>query len=429
MYSKARLFALVGFIGLSVTSFAQRPEVTSAAIAVDRNDLDAAKQHIDEAKAIVDEKGPSAVSESTLQKYYYRRSEIYYKLYAASKDLTSLNEALENATALLAYNKAVDDDDYTEEIMELLPTMFVDLSNTAAAFSGDPAKLADAYNLYNDMYKFKATEGIGEVDTTSLYYMALLASQMKDTALTIQHYKQLLEMGYHGRQWTAMYEGNRVPVENKEVLDAYLERGVVSDPELSPSINEELWIQTIFWLNIADRKEEFNEYLAKAMALYPDNSDLVIFQLQDYLDSEDYDGALANLDKLRQADPGEALYLYNMGFIYHVYKEDRDKGLEFYNMAIEADSTHKDALYQAGLVYVEYSNVKADAMNDVPSNKQREYDALKKEKEDLLKKALEYFLLAEAQDPEDKTTLQSLAKVYYQLGNAEKALEYNEKAQ
>lgn len=429
MYSKARLLALVGFIGLSATSFAQRPEVTSAAIAVDRGDLAAAQQHIDEAKAIVDEKGPSAVSESTLQKYYYRRSEIYYKMYAASKDITSLNEAIENATALLAYNKAVDDDDYTDDIMELLPTMFSDMSQTAAVYSQDEATRADAYNIYNDLYNFKKTDGVGQIDTTSLYYMTLLASQMKDTARTIEHYKQLLEMGYKGRQWTAMYEGQRTPIESKEMLDIYLEREIVSDPELSPSINEELWIQAIYWMNISGRKAEFNEYLAKAMELYPDNSDLVIFQLQDYLDSEDYDGALANLETLRQADPGNALYLYNMGFIHHVYKEDRDKGLEFYDLAIQADSTHKDALYQAGLVYVEYSNVKADAMNDVPSNKQREYDALKKEKEDLLKKALEYFLLAEAQDPEDKTTLQSLAKVYYQLGNAEKALEYNEKSQ
>ena len=67
-----------------------------------------------------------------------------------------------------------------------------------------------------------------------------------------------------------------------------------------------------------------------ARAAFPNNDNLLKMELQSFLDKEDYDGALANLEEALVSDPKNALYLYNAGFIYHQKKKDLIKGREYY---------------------------------------------------------------------------------------------------
>lgn len=436
MQLKARTIALTAFLGLTFSAFAQGPEVTSAAIAVDRNDLESAKQHIDEAKTIVDEKGVQAVSERNLQKYYWRRGQIYYRLFNQSKqnqaiDISLLDESISNLTALIDYNKSVREDDYEDDARPLLQTAIGDIVGLAGSYAQSESTRGQAYELFAKVYDLKSKPALGsEVDTATLYNMATLAAQMGDTNTVIEHYKTLIDLGYKGRTWSAMYQGNRVGIPDKATLDQYLEQGLVTEPELSEAIDEALYVQTILWLNVAGQKEDFNKYLTEARAKFPENGDLVLFQLQDYLDNKDYDGALANLNQLLEEEPANALYLYNKGYILHVYKEDGQQGLEFYKKAYEPDSNYIDAVYQAGVVYVEMSNAKVEEINDLPTNASNAaYNKLVDEKKALLEEALKYLLIAEGIDANDTATITSLSEVYYKLGNAEKALEYRKKSQ
>ena len=144
-------------------------------------------------------------------------------------------------------------------------------------------------------------------------------------------------------------------------------------------------------------------------------------ELQTFLDKEDFDGALANLEEALVSDPENALYLYNAGFIYHQKKKDAAKGREYYVAAMEADANYLDAVYMLGLMHIDESNVVVEKMNALPRNAKKEYDKLNGEKDAELAKALVFFEKAYAINAKDEATLQALREVYYKLGKYDDA--------
>ncbi len=445
MLTKARLLSLVAGLSMSTLAVAQGSTITSAGIALNRNDISAAKESIDNATAQIAENGMSGLSEKETQKYYHYRAQVYIALVNAQTanggvaNYGDVNTALSSYISLLDYNISVDDDRYEEEALQALPVLFNNYADVAAGLS--QTDKSAAYDMYDQLVEWRAREEFEKTDTLSVYYQAILGYQMqadanldslkRSEALSnaIDNYGSLIEMGYQGRAWTGIFGGNRVNFPNKETLDYYIEQGQASDPELSPSIEPDLWVQYIDLLRRAGREEEFNDALAEGRQRFPANQSIFLTGLQRYLDEQNFDGALELMAEGLERDPNDVLLLYNTGYVLHVHKNDAAQGLEYYTRTIEADSTHEDALYMAGLVHVEMSNDKTSEMNDLPSSaSQREYNALKDQRDELLEQALAYFLKAEAVNPEASSTAQSLAEVYYKLGNGDKALEYNERA-
>lgn len=444
----------IAALAMGVVAFAQeRPLITSAKLSYDKAQVHLATQqmeeasaklqeavnYINEAKGIIEGKAEDDLRESTMQKYYLYRGDIYSSMSSAGQvegwtmDSASvasvesyINEALGAYKDLVAYEIKIDDDDYTEQVQGEISKLVQQLSMVAEAWLFDVKSNANAYETYERVYELRAEAPINQVDTATLYNLARLATSMDQTETALGHYQSLMDYGYKGITWTALYEGNRVTFPDKSTLDYYIEQGMASEPQRSESRESDLWVNALWIIRGTGDTARFETMLTNARAKFPQNDDILKLQLQNFLDAKDYDGALASLQSAVESDPGNALYLYNIGFIYHQEKGDVEQGLVWYQKAIDADSTYADALYMAGLAHIDKSNTILEEMGKLGRNEQRKYDSLDKDKDALLQKALEYFLKADAVLPNDRATIQALSEVYYKLGNAEKALEYRD---
>lgn len=434
MYSKARLFTLGAVIGLSISALAQRPQVTSAAIAIDRGDVMEAKGHIDDAKVIVDDKGVNAVSESTLQKYYYRRGQIYTTLANNEPTEEYINEAIENLTALIAYEKAIDDDDYTERSERFLQSMLVALNDVGFDYY-ESQDYQGAYNTFSRLYNLRKELTEPVVDTASLYTMMSMAQQF-DKSAAVTHIRELLDLGYTGVHWQAEWKANEeadwalIDMPDERTMNRLIEAGQARNPRRSENIRPQLYVTLVLLLQELEREEEMQAVMAEAAEIYPDNSDIKLIGLQSMLNNEDYAGALTVIEELLANSPNDPVYLYNAGFINQEYMDNYEAAAEYYDRTIAADSTYFDAMYMAGVLRVDLGNQKGEEYNAKPmSTPQRELDALLEAKKDYFRQSLEYFLMAEELKPNDAGLARTLFEVYYQIGDSATALEYKRKAE
>ena len=133
------------------------------------------------------------------------------------------------------------------------------------------------------------------------------------------------------------------------------------------------------------------------------------------------------LDEAIATSPDNALYYYVKGDIYLNQKKDQEQALAMYSKAIEIKPDYTDALYMSGFVYFNRAKDISEKINDLPGNKVKEYEALKKDQKELFKQSLPYFEKALEVSPDDVDTLKALREVYYKIGDTENFNIVNEK--
>lgn len=422
---KTNLLILATLVG--VGSFAQSIDISSAKIALDKNQLAEAKTYIDNAKAVIDEKGTGDVSEKNMSKYYWYRGDIYFKLYATEKENRDvyLKEAAQAYMDLISYEKS-HKERYAEYAVANLPSVasgFVDFAGDYYD-NKDYQGASNAYTQAIDIRKF-----MGITDTIDMYNRSFLSVQLEKYDVAEKELRELIKMGYKGISWTAVItdeesaqNGQRLQFPSKAILDEYIAQNKAKDPEKSASIEPQLYQQLIYVLKKSEKQAEYEATLKEARAKFPQDENLLTLELQVYLDKKDYDGALNNLHQAVTKNPNDksnALYYYNMGYIYDQEKKDRVKAEEFYNKAISVDSMYSDPIYMMGLMKIQESNEIVEQMNSLKRNETKKFNELDKEKDKKLAEALKYFEQAYKVKPKDEDTLKALKEVYYKLGKYE----------
>jgi TPR repeat protein len=419
--------AFLGILCLSLSSAAQAPSISSAKIAFDRGDLVEAKKYIDEASAKISELSEQELNEGRipklLPKFYLYRGNIYMSLYASPEN--TKNEYLDVVKE--SYNKCIEAEKktgkkrYSKDAAAALPGLgsdYVKLAENLNFNEGDKAAAIKAYES-----AFSIREYVGILDTMTLSYIGFLSQDNKDFKKAREIYEKLIQLDYKNITWSGILveDGKRYPFPDKNTLDSYISSERASDPKRSESTQHEIYIQLLWVLRELEEIEEYDRMLIVARNTFPKNDDLLKMQLQAYLDKEDYDGALSNLEEALTKDPKNALYLYNAGFIYHQKKEDDSKGREYYTRAMEADSNYLDAIYMLGLMHIDQSNVVVEKINKLGRSEKTKYNKYTKEKNDELSKALTFFEKAYSINAKDEATLEALKEVYYKLGKYDDA--------
>lgn len=429
---KSKILTIAALM-LGVMVMAQEgPKISSAKIAFDRGDLTEAKKYIDEAETIIKGKAESEVKESRMQKYFMYRGMIYMSLAEEGGETAAsyVDEAKDAYLGVIEYEKRIGEDDETEDAVQYLKGIAGSINQSANQYLNSNNELA-AYNTMREAYNLYTHPAINIVDTATLYNMALLAHQMsnsdssmiayRDTA--IKHFRKIVEMGYAGINWTAVHEGVRKAFPSKRMLDQYIASGQASDPQQSKDLRPDNWTQLVYLLYKKGDSTLLAPVLAEAREKYPYNSRIMEIELQVYLDRNDFEGALKNMEELLKNEPNNTLYLYNLGFIYHEKKGDLEKGMAYYNRAVEADSTNADAWYQIGVVHYNEAKDLTQERSNLPRNATSRYKAMGEEVDALLDKALVAFEKAFEARPDDRGIVQSLRDVHYLVGNKERALE------
>lgn len=412
---------------ISVACLGQAPSVSSAKIALDRGDLTEAKKYIDEAAIKISELSEEELNSGRipklLPKYYLYRGNIYNALYNSPENTqnTYLDVVKESFEKCVSVEEKNGKKRYSKDAIAQLPNLGSDYVKLAESLNFNEGDKAGSVKAYESAFSIR--EYIGTLDTMTLSYIGFLSQDNKDFSKARGIYEKLIELDYKNITWSGVLieDGKRYPFPDKKTLDNYVSSERATDPERSESTQHEIYIQLLWVLMELEDLVAYDELLITARSRFPKNDDLLKMQLQAYLDKEDYDGALSNLEEALVSDPSNALYLYNAGFIYHQKKKDESKGREYYTRAMEADDKYLDAIYMLGLMHIDQSNVVVEKINKLGRSEKTKYNNYTKEKNDELTKALSFFEKAYVINSKDEATLEALKEVYYKLGKYDDA--------
>jgi tetratricopeptide (TPR) repeat protein len=397
-----------------VACLGQAPSVSSAKIALDRGDLTEAKKYIDEAAIKISELSEEELNSGRipklLPKYYLYRGNIYNALYNSPENTqnTYLDVVKESFEKCVSVEEKNGKKRYSKDAIAQLPNLGSDYVKLAESLNFNEGDKAGSVKAYESAFSIR--EYIGTLDTMTLSYIGFLSQDNKDFSKARGIYEKLIELDYKNITWSGVLieDGKRYPFPDKKTLDNYVSSERATDPERSESTQHEIYIQLLWVLMELEDLEAYDELLITARSRFPKNDDLLKMQLQAYLDKEDYDGALSNLEEALVSDPSNALYLYNAGFIYHQKKKDESKGREYYTRAMEADDKYLDAIYMLGLMHIDQSNVVVEKINKLGRSEKTKYNNYTKEKNDELTKALSFFEKAYVINSKDEATLEAL---------------------
>jgi tetratricopeptide (TPR) repeat protein len=433
---KFRLILLAAIF--STAMFAQvKPKVTSASIAYEKSDFAQAKVKIDEAEEELKKVNYALDDEKTMSKFYRLKGAVYFGiLYSTNPevqalDADALNKSLNGYTELLKYEQNAKKKRYSAEAKKNMPYLAMKLAG-AGAVKADGEDFAGAKDDFLMAYEIQKNPLMGDavkVDTSMLFNAAVMTMRAQDFAGAATIFQQVLDMGYTGIVWTAVdvATGNRVQFPSKAEAEKRQALQMVKDIEPSESVRNSTYISLISCYKQAGDTENFKKTLDAARKEYPGDVGLINLEIQDYLDTKEYDKALAILDEAIATSPENSLYYYVKGDIYLNQKKDDEQALAMYGKAIELKPDYTDALYMSGFVYFNRAKEITEEINALPGNAVKKYEALKKEQKETFKQSLPYFEKALETKPDDEDTLKALREVYYKIGDTENFKRVNEK--
>ncbi|MCH8546092.1 MAG: hypothetical protein LAT54_05110 [Cryomorphaceae bacterium] len=432
---------------LSFAIFAQEStHISSAIIAIDqRQDVKEAKEYIDNAHEIIQGKDAASVSKKNMGKYLHYYARIHMAIsQSKDEDIRALDdEALDKALAYFfksyAYETSIKKNYFRDQSKNAIPGILPLITQRGAQFdqmaqmaiqqgNEEDAKMyrQKAYDDFMTAYAYAQKDPINRIDTSLYYNAGLMMVSNQDYETAIKHFEELIDMGYKG----ISFEGKNVETgkfeifPNEKTAKVSEERGTHIEVRQSEPVTAELYKMLALSYRQFDQVEKYKETIGKARKLFPENEELIREELSIFLENEEYEKAIANIDASLKNDPENPLFLYIKGTLYYSNIKDFDKAKEAYAGALEIDPEHADANYMMGVLYIDEANKFVEKMNKLTTSAadMKKYDKLKAEQKEVFKKALPYFQKANEVNPGDVDVLRALQQVYFKTGSKEKAL-------
>ncbi|MDY0102612.1 MAG: tetratricopeptide repeat protein [Lentimicrobium sp.] len=327
---------------------------------------------------------PSTMNEP---KTWFYRGNVYLQIHMSDNpaykalDKDALNKAFES------YQKATELDTKKEYYAEILQNMLIiseQLYNVGVTrFTADPPDYHGSFLAFEN--SAKVNESFGAVDTTAMFNAARAAEMDKDFSNAKLYYNKVRELNYPQ------------PVIYSSLASICMEEG-----DTATAVT----------------------YLTEGRQKYPEDFNLLISETNYFLSSKQSDKAMANLEEAIVTDPENPTIHYAVGVTYAVMGkvEDAEKS---YMKAAELKPDYFEANYNLGALYVNQAAMIIDSANQLPLSQVKEYDALKLQADDILRKSIPYLEIASTLDSTDKNTMLSLKEIYTRLQMYDKLKEIN----
>jgi len=385
--------ALSVALGVATPALAQSSAITNAQLSQKAGQMDKALESINQAVA------SDKTKDKDKAKAWFTRGEIYAQLinpatqalYAKyTKDMQP-GEGLQKAVE--SYNKALELDGPTGEYGKQVPAQLQGLYGQAfnAGVAGYQAKEYD-----KALASFQLAAKIQPQDTTAALYSAYTQQARQDVAGEKAAYSQVL------------------------ALDAY---------KAKPApVN--VYMRLLQLARQEKNEAEAKQVLQKALAAYPTNKTFMLEDLNMSMQGgASGDAAIEKIGKAIAADPSNASLYAVRGTLYDQQKKS-DLALEDYKKTISLDPQNFDAQFNAGInnfnraatLYTKAS--KMDLKTYQVQGKKVEAEGKK-----YFEASLPYFEKALEIQPNDRSTVAALQKVYYRLGRTADSERMNAKLQ
>jgi tetratricopeptide (TPR) repeat protein len=293
-----------------------------------------------------------------------------------------LDEAAKGCTKALELDKKGEYEDELPDLMRGIASIY--RNNAITAY--EQKSFSDAAQNFTKVYEL--TEQLGKADMSMLMYAGTcwVAEENWDKAEVI--FNKLKELGYED---AAVYIGlAKVAVAKKELQKAvkYLDEGEEKYPK-------DLGLLT----------EKANMYMVGEL------SEL------------DKHAALNTLKKIIQLEPNNASVWNSLGACYALDPEQFEEAIAAYKKCIELNPKFTAAYYGYSNLYLDKANRYIKEAQDLPIEKQKEYDALIKQSEEVFTEVLPFVEQAHALDPADAGVKAILKEIYTRLKMTDKAAE------
>lgn len=244
-------------------------------------------------------------------------------------------------------------------------------------------------NAYNNqsfdtaLKYFKVATEVKPTDTTLYLNTGVTAEKVGDTALAIASYSKLAELKY-------------------------------KDPAIYAVLANLYFSQK--------QEEEALGALQKGLELFPGNKDLMITELNYYLQRGEAAKVIDKIAASAQADPGNKSLWFALGVAYNEI-DSTSAAEEAYAKALEIDPNYYDANINMGVIAIDNANKIVQEANKIPQDKATEYEAKIAEYKEALKGALAYLEKAYSSGQRDRNLLSTMREIYVKLGDTARAEE------
>lgn len=351
------------------------------------NQLDKAKDAID--LAVKHEKTQNSA------KAWKVHGEVYQAL--AQTEDTNFKALCENPlpVAVESYKKALEldtKDKYRVEVENQLKILGILMINKGIDYF-NTENFEKAFASFVGSLAIDAQVDPSKIDTMIVFNAAIAADKAKMYDQSIEYYQKTADLKYEGSK---VY-GFMANIES--------ERGDTA---------------------------QFVEFLKQGVDAYPLDSDaLRVTLINHFLNNNESDLALEYLAKAIEKDPTNPTFYFAEGALFDKLGDFENAKIS-YEKAVEIKEDYFDAYYNLGALYFNKGADMLREANNIPPNKQAEYEAAVKESFKELEKALPALTKAHEIDPTEESTLLTLKEIYFKLRNDHeeymaKYKEYNEK--
>ncbi len=361
---------------------AQKSERTNAYMYNKNGQYDKARESID--KAILNEK---TMLDSKTWMY---RGIIYLNIVFSDQYKSLDADAL--AKSLESFKKAMelDPEDKENQKIDIIPRINAIsqqyFSIGVEKFNGTEFKLA----AENFKTSFDVSAIIQTVDTMAMENTALSYLRAEDYPKAIEYYGVLKSLG-------------------------------VEKPDIYKNI-------ATAQRNMGD-KEGMNKTIEEGRLKFPEDSGLLLEQINAYLAMGQGAKVVDDLKALVAKDPTNYSIYFVLGTIYgddtkpEMYNMELAVG--YYKQAIAVKPDYFDAIYNLGALYINESNKIQVKANQLPLTETKKYDELTEQANTIIREALPYLETAHQMDPTNAETVQVLKSIYVRFKMNDKLEELN----
>lgn len=244
-------------------------------------------------------------------------------------------------------------------------------------------------NAYNNqsfdtaLQYFNVATDMNPTDTTLYLNTGVTAEKVGDTALAIQSYSKLAELQY-------------------------------KDPAIYAVLANLYFSQK--------QEEEALNALQQGLELFPGNKDLMITELNYYLQRGEASKVVDKIEASVKADPGNKSLWFALGVAYNEI-DSVSAAENAYAKALEIDPNYYDANINMGVIAIDNANKIVQEANKIPQSEPEKYDAKIAEYKEALKGALAYLEKAYDAGERDLNLLTTMREIYVKLDNTARAEE------
>ncbi|CAM1344114.1 tetratricopeptide repeat protein [Tenacibaculum amylolyticum] len=394
---------------LTLGSFAQKKELRSIEKALKNNDFAGALtlvNSLDESIKEADDKYKA--------KYYFLKGQTF----AGKKDYENAADAFNE---LFAFEKQVGKERYSGDARPMLDKLIQTVSERAINLYNNDKNFDEASKYFYLTYKLSPR------DTAFAYNAAVSATQAKDYDAAIDYYKELMKIGYTGKEVqyfaTNKSTGKEENLGSKTQRDLMVKSGKYNNPKEKTTDGKTASIMKNFALILKEqgKTDEAIAAISEARKANKNDLNLILNEAQLYIELGKMDKFGELMSEAVALDPNNPTLYYNLGVVNFNQGRAED-ATKYYKKAIELKPDYADAYMNLSVVILDKEKAIVEEMNKNLSNFKK-YDQLALQQKKVYEEALPYLEKADSLN-RSVDTVKSLMSIYEVLENEAKAKEF-----